>query len=114
MSRGAVAKSVRERKERSPHLFCAHPKCLWRIATAQGPNPCRNHPVSQSLSVAQAPEPYVLLIACPECRGQFSHLSELPLVLTCPLCGHAFDDLQYTRLRDRVRVVTRELEAART
>lgn len=39
-----VAAQVRIEKEKHPERFCAHPKCLWRIVTRNGLNPCRNHP----------------------------------------------------------------------
>lgn len=43
----SVAASVREQKEKHPELFCAHPKCLWRIVDRFGNSmPCQStkHP----------------------------------------------------------------------
>lgn len=31
-------------KQAHPERFCKHPRCLWRIVTSRGPNPCRKHP----------------------------------------------------------------------
>lgn len=39
------AQATRIEKEQHPERFC--PKCLWRIQTSKGPNPCRNHPVAE-------------------------------------------------------------------
>lgn len=35
----SVAKRVRERKEKHPHLYCPHPRCLWRLSSG----PCPKH-----------------------------------------------------------------------
>lgn len=32
-------------KREHPERFCKHPRCLWRVQTARGPNPCRKHPL---------------------------------------------------------------------
>ena len=42
-----VAQSVRLKKEKHPEIFCQNAKCLWRIWTLAGPNPCPNHPIAQ-------------------------------------------------------------------
>jgi hypothetical protein len=46
-SYGQVAAKIRAEKEAHPERFCPNRKCLWRIVTAQGPNPCRNHQEQQ-------------------------------------------------------------------
>ena len=38
-----IASKVAAEKALHPERFCVH--CLWRIQTAQGPSPCRRHPV---------------------------------------------------------------------
>ncbi len=43
-----VAQQCRMDKEARPELYCRNPKCLWKIVTRRGPNPCRNHPVATS------------------------------------------------------------------
>ena len=53
---------------------------------------------------------HVLLIACPACREKFSALSDKPLPPACPICGVEFSDFNYTMLRYRAHLVTRELE----
>lgn len=35
--------AARREKEQHAERYC--PKCLWKIVTRTGPNPCRNHPV---------------------------------------------------------------------
>jgi hypothetical protein len=40
------AEHSRKDKELHPERYCANTKCLWRIVTARGPNPCKNHPVA--------------------------------------------------------------------
>jgi hypothetical protein len=40
MTHGSVAKRVREQKDTRPELFCAEPRCLWRLSSA----PCPKHP----------------------------------------------------------------------
>lgn len=35
----------RQDKEQNPGNYCHDPKCLWRIVTARGANPCQKHPV---------------------------------------------------------------------
>lgn len=45
MSHNSVAASVRQSKEKHPELFCADPKCLWRVVKRNGKSdPCRKHP----------------------------------------------------------------------
>lgn len=39
-----IAAKVRAEKEKHPYRFCQVKKCLWRVITAHGPNPCRKHP----------------------------------------------------------------------
>lgn len=46
-SHGQVAASVAQEKERHPERFCKEPKCLWRVATRNGSNPCKKHPQPQ-------------------------------------------------------------------
>lgn len=48
-----VAAKCRIEKEAHPERYCAHPRCLWKIQTALGPNPCRNHPELAAQPVAQ-------------------------------------------------------------
>ncbi len=43
-----TAAKVREEKEEHPERFCKHPRCLWRISTRSGSNPCRNHPTQEA------------------------------------------------------------------
>jgi hypothetical protein len=45
-----VAQKCRIEKEAHPELYCQNPKCLWRIVTSRGPNPCRNHPVAEPVN----------------------------------------------------------------
>lgn len=42
----AVAAKVRTEKEAHPERFCSNSKCLWRVVTARGLNPCQNHPAT--------------------------------------------------------------------
>lgn len=44
IAHNSVAKSVREMKEKYPQDYCADPRCLWRVVTNRGPNPCQKHP----------------------------------------------------------------------
>jgi len=53
---------------------------------------------------------HVLLIACPKCREKFSALSDTPLPPACPICEVVFNEIDYTMLRYRAHLVTRELE----
>ena len=39
-TQGAVAKSVREHKERHPENFCRAPRCLWNTKRS---GPCPKH-----------------------------------------------------------------------
>ena len=39
MTRGSVAKKIREYKEAHPERYCPTPKCLWRMSSG----PCRKH-----------------------------------------------------------------------
>jgi hypothetical protein len=40
-----VAAQCRQQKEKSPELFCAHPRCLWKVVKRDGTlSACQNHP----------------------------------------------------------------------
>lgn len=39
-----TAAKVRKDKEAHPERYCRDPRCLWRVVTFQGINPCRKHP----------------------------------------------------------------------
>lgn len=43
LTRGSVAKSVRLEKEAHPERFCKDSKCLWRVPTREGDQPCPKH-----------------------------------------------------------------------
>jgi hypothetical protein len=43
----SVAASVRREKEAKPHLYCPNSKCLWKVVSREGANPCRKHPSIQ-------------------------------------------------------------------
>lgn len=45
------AQATRLEKEKHPERFC--PKCLWRIVTTKGPNPCRKHPNAATATPAK-------------------------------------------------------------
>ena len=49
-----VAASERKNKEAHPELYCSNKRCLWRIVTSKGSNPCRNHPVAKPESATQS------------------------------------------------------------
>jgi hypothetical protein len=40
-----IAERCREEKERHPERFCPERRCLWRVVTRAGINPCLYHPV---------------------------------------------------------------------
>ena len=42
--RDSVARSVRQHKEKRPELYCAYPKCLWRLSSG----PCPKHRIVAS------------------------------------------------------------------
>lgn len=50
-----VAAAVRREKEAHPERFCAHPRCLWRVVTRAGRNPCRNHPALNNEAADRQP-----------------------------------------------------------
>lgn len=54
-----TAAKVRAEKDAHPERFCASKKCLWRIATPSGPNPCRKHPF-ENLVASFGPERFDL------------------------------------------------------
>ncbi len=47
----SVAARVAEQKRKHPERFCPDKRCLWRVVTRQGPNPCRKHPSLQRAAV---------------------------------------------------------------
>lgn len=66
-SHNSVAKSVREKKEAHPELFCSAKGCLWRIKTSRGDKPCRKHPF-ENLVASFGPERFDLCAARTEDR----------------------------------------------
>jgi hypothetical protein len=40
----SIAAKVAAEKAAHPERFCPVPRCLWRIVTPRGPNPCQKHP----------------------------------------------------------------------
>ena len=38
-----IAAKVRLEKEAHPERFCRDARCLWRVVTRLGPNPCPRH-----------------------------------------------------------------------
>lgn len=66
-SHSSVAKSVREKKERNPELFCSVKGCLWRIKTSRGDSPCRKHPF-ENLVASFGPERFDLSVIRSEDR----------------------------------------------
>lgn len=43
-SYGALIREGINDKRENPDKYCKHPKCLWRIKTIRGDNPCKRHP----------------------------------------------------------------------
>jgi len=43
-----TAARVAAAKRKYPEDFCPVKGCLWRVYTARGVNPCRNHPAERS------------------------------------------------------------------
>lgn len=41
----SIAAQVREQKMAHPEMYCAEPRCLFRIRTRHGVTPCPKHPV---------------------------------------------------------------------
>lgn len=80
MTRGGVAKKVRENKEKHPELYCPNPKCLWRT----GGGPCPRH--------APAKPP-----VCEECGEELTPFlgeenGKVVSGLSCDMCGWTWDD----------------------
>ncbi len=55
ITRGSVARSVRESKERHPDKYCKAPGCLWRTSNS----PCQKHPVAGGVAGTPARPPNI-------------------------------------------------------
>lgn len=100
-----VAADVRKHKETHPELYCAHPRCLWRIVTNRGPNPCRNHPLPRP--VPPAPKIDVDEFVRSALDG-VNDIVTLPITFTLA----EFDEPKLGGLTAAQRPVYRQLEAA--
>ena len=83
MTRGSVAASVRENKEKHPERYCANSRCLWSL---RGGKPCPKHPVAAPRNADHTTTPWEVVATCGEAYRVYSRMFDGELIyITCPV-----------------------------